>query len=82
MALLRVSWTETVEYVREIEVDGFGGNDAEIMEALTGLDDRTAGAEEVVDSTDIQLLGVETLRAGDPVIAVVKAAPQHEDMWS
>lgn len=81
MALVKLQWTETVEYVREVEVDGFGGNVAELMEALTELDDRTAGAEQVPDSTDIQLIDHEVVRAGDEPIAVKIAAKQHEDMF-
>ena len=83
MALVKITWTETVEFEREVEVDGYDheGTPAELMEALTNLIDRTEAAEEVKDSLDIQITGHEIVRAGEEPVEIREARKQYEEMF-
>jgi hypothetical protein len=68
MSLVRVTWTETSEFTKEIEVPGFDlthGTPNDLMLAIGAL-----GAEEVEavrdhDSLEIDISGHEIIREGD-----------------
>jgi hypothetical protein len=81
MALVKIRWSETVEYTREVEVDGYDGTPDELYEALTELVDRTEAADEVKDSHEIEVVGHEVVREGDEPMEITAPRKQYDDDW-
>lgn len=87
MALLRVRWFQTEQFVSEIEVDGYDpeatevdDEDGPIMSQLIEMDN-DALSKDFDGCTEREVTGVEVVREGDEPIEIAVAAPKHEEMF-
>jgi hypothetical protein len=68
MSLVRVTWTETSEYTKEIEVPGFDlehGEPNDLIIAIGALSAEEVEAGRDHDSLEIDISGHEIIREGD-----------------